>query len=172
MLARWILFASSYSPLFLFAAIRAEDATLARVLYVSAAVAALSLAALLRAAAALEPRQRMVVAAEDRGPDVAAYVATYLLPLLSVPDPTARDLVAYGGFVLLIGLVYVRSSMVAINPIAYVFRFRLTEVTTESGERQLLVSRRFPPIGRPISVRRVLPGLIVEFQSDVAVDGE
>jgi hypothetical protein len=161
MLGRWMLFASSYSPLFLLAGIRSEHDGLSLGMYVAAAGCALALVVVLAAARWLEPQQRTITSTEDRGPDVAGYLATYLLPLLAAPDPTARDLIAYGAFIVLVGLVYVRSSMIAINPIAYMLRYRLTEVSTSAGSRQMLISREVPTVGRSVLVRRVFPGLLV-----------
>ena len=158
---RWLLFVSSYSPLFLLAGVRSERAGLRVGLYITAAACALALVVVVVAARRLEPQERTVTGTEDRGPDVAGYLATYLLPLLATPDPTTRDLLAYGAFILLVGLVYVRSSMVAINPLVYVLGFRLSEISTAAGSRQMLVSRDVPAVGRSILVRRVMPGLLL-----------
>jgi hypothetical protein len=165
---RWLLFASSYCPLFLLASIRSQDDQLRRGLGIAALLAAASLLIVVVAARRIQPRQRTVVAREDRGPDVAGYLATYLLPLLAAPDPSGHDLIAYGGYILLVGLVYVRSSMVAINPLAYLIGYRLTEVSTAAGDRQMLLSRQVPPTGHTILVRRVLPGLLISTNADLA----
>jgi hypothetical protein len=158
---RWLLFASSYSPLFLLAGFRSERAGLRLGLYITAATCALALVLVIAAARHLEPQERTVTGTEDRGPDVAGYLATYLLPLLATPEPSTRDLTAYGAFILLVGLVYVRSSMVAVNPLVYVLGYRLSEISTAAGARQMLVSRDVPTIGRSILVRRVIPGLLL-----------
>jgi hypothetical protein len=70
---------------------------------------------------------------EDRGPDVAGYVATYLLPLVVVEAPTNRDLLAYLLVFAAMGLIYVRSRLIQVNPTLYFFGYRLFRITTEDG---------------------------------------
>jgi hypothetical protein len=77
----------------------------------------------------------------DAGPDVAGYMATYLLPFLTVSQPTIRDVVAYAIFLLVTGLVYVRSEMAQINPTLYLLGRRVLAVTTDGGWSGHLVAR-------------------------------
>lgn len=44
---------------------------------------------------------------DDAGPEVAGYVATYLLPFLTVAEPDGRDIAAYAIFLAVTGLIYV-----------------------------------------------------------------
>lgn len=67
----------------------------------------------------------------DAGPEVAGYLATYLLPFLMVAEPGTRDIVAYVLFLLITGLVYVRSNMAQINPTLYILGRRVVKVTTD-----------------------------------------
>jgi hypothetical protein len=69
----------------------------------------------------------------DAGPEVAGYMATYLLPFLTVAEPTTRDVVAYVIFLLVTGLVYVRSEMTQVNPTLYILGRRVLAVTTDGG---------------------------------------
>jgi hypothetical protein len=164
MVGRWLLFVSSYSPLFALTAIRLDPSTLQTVLYWTAAGGAGGLFAVFAAARQIQPRRREFVAVEDRGVDVAGYLATYLVPFLTVSKPTGRDVVAYACFLALVGVVYVRSTLIGVNPLMYLFCFRLFAVKDTHGQLQLLISRNPPPRSALIPVRRVLPGLLVHLK--------
>jgi hypothetical protein len=162
MFGRWLLFLSSYSPLFALTALRLEPGRYRDALWAAAAVGFLSLlAALAIAQRRISPRQRVLTSVSDRGGDVAGYLATYLLPFLTVTAPTGRDALAYGLFVVLVGIVYTRSSLVSVNPVLYLLGYRLVEAGTQSGDVLLLLCRSEPPVGMPLSVRELLPGLAV-----------
>jgi hypothetical protein len=80
MFGRWLLFLSSYSPLFALTALRLEPGRYRDALWATAAVGFLSLlAALAIAQRRISPRQRVLTSVSDRGGDVAGYLATYLL---------------------------------------------------------------------------------------------
>jgi hypothetical protein len=83
----------------------------------------------------------------DAGSDVAGYLATYLLPFLTVAEPSTRDVIAYIIFLLVTGLVYVRSEMTQINPTLYVLGRRVVRVTTDAGWSGYIVIRSSPEPG-------------------------
>lgn len=154
MLGRWLLFWSSYSPLFALTAVRMDDGKYRTLLFWVAAAGGVFLgAAVLAARRGIEPRDRVFTSVTDRGGDVAGYLATYLLPFVSVPEPRARDAVAYVLFILLVGVVYTRSDLVLVNPLLYVAGYRLLGVGTESGQRLLYLCRDVPATGVPVRVR-------------------
>ncbi len=165
MVGRWLLFWSSYSPLFALTAIRLDGGRYRSVLLLMAIGGALCLVAALTAARRhIEPRDRVLTAVNDRGGDVAGYLATYLLPFLTVSAPTDRDALAYGLFVVVVGLVYTRSNLVAVNPLLYVAGYRLVEVGTASGERLLLLCHTLPSAGDRVRVRPLLRGLALDIR--------
>jgi hypothetical protein len=77
---------------------------------------------------------------EDAGSDVAGYLVGYILPFLTVAQPSLRDLLAYGLFLLVLGIIFVQSNMVQVNPTLYVFRRRVEKVTAEGGWNGYLIS--------------------------------
>jgi hypothetical protein len=79
------------------------------------------------------PSPYQITEVRDHGSQVAGYLATYLLPLLVVPTPRVRDLLAYGLFFLVVAAVYVRSEMVDINPTLYMLGLRVLDVATAEG---------------------------------------
>ena len=153
MAGRWLLFASSYSPLLALTALRLDDGAYRTWLFRLAAAAAAALVAALGAARGVSPRDRTVASVTDRGGDVAGYLATYLLPFLTVADPSRRDMAAYAGFVLLVGVVYTRSALLSVNPLLYLLGYRLLYVATDSGDALLYICRSQPSPGDLIHVR-------------------
>jgi hypothetical protein len=84
----------------------------------------------------------------EQGAAVAGYLATYLLPLVAVGTGGWRLTAAYGIYLLVLWVVYVRSDqLVLINPTLYLFRFRIynAQVRVDSDpprmQRVLLLSR-------------------------------
>jgi len=69
----------------------------------------------------------------DAGPEVAGYLASYLLPFLTVAQPSGRDLAAYVIFLLVTGLIYVRSEMTQVNPTMYILGRRVVHIRTTGG---------------------------------------
>ena len=137
-----VLFISSYSPLFLILAIRFEEPPLRIAMGVVALTGVVLLGTLLLVAVNAEPREHIVVKVEDRGGEVAAYIATYLLPLVVLTVPTAYNLVGYGLFLIVSATVFVQSRMVYINPLVYLTGRRILAVTTEAEEVVFVINRR------------------------------
>lgn len=98
---------------------------------------------------------RRVAEVRDVGPEVAGYLATYLLPLLAAPTPTTGDLVGYGIYALVVIVVSLRSNMAHVNPTLYLLGWRVSSVRFAEGDTQYLVSRRAPNSGETIRVARL-----------------
>lgn len=151
-LRRSRLFFGSYALLFLLLALRFEES------WLQITCGALSIVGLTDMAwivfgvsrrTASEPVR--LAAIDDAGPAIAGYLATYLLPFLTVPQPSERDLVAYLIFLLVTGLVYVRSEMTQINPTLYVLGRRVVRISTDRGWKGYLVARSAVDVGAVVS---------------------
>jgi hypothetical protein len=81
---------------------------------------------------------------EDRGADVGGYLATYLLPLVVVSAPTVPDMIAYLLVFASVGMIFVRSRLIYINPTFYLFWYRLFFVKTDDGFAGYLLTRNEP----------------------------
>ena len=162
LLVRTRLFVSSYAPLFAILAIRFTETGLALACGFIAMVGAISLILLLRQAGKIQPDPHGIEAVADRGAEVAGYLATYLLPFVTVPQPSGRDIVAYGLFLLVVGIVYIQSDMVQINPLLYLLRYRVSAVVTSDGWSGVLVSRHQPRVGDALLASRVQNTLALE----------
>ena len=93
----------------------------------------------------------------EQGAAVAGYLATYLLPLLAIEPGGWRVAAAYGIYIAVLYVVYVKSDgLVLINPTLYLFGYRIYDV-------QITVSTQ------PPSVRRVLLLTKLRIESDTEV---
>ncbi len=91
--------------------------------------------------AIVKRRQRWeitVVSAEPVDRDVAAYVASYLLPVLAAKPDHDSAYAAYGLAALLILVVAYRADLGAINPLAYLCGYRAYRVSADDGVRIVL----------------------------------
>ena len=136
------LFLGSYAPLFAILAIRFRDRWLWIACGLLSGFAVVNVLLILRAARRIEPDPHRIERITDRGGEVAGYLATYLLPFVTVSEPSTRDLLAYAAFILLVGIVYIQSKMIQINPILYLMGLKVFSVTTEDGWSGFLVTRR------------------------------
>ena len=133
--ARVRLFLSSYVPLFFVGIVRFDDNRLQVVLGFLVIAGIWSLVSLILVSTRrVHPRESTATGVRDLSSEVAAYVATYLLPLMTVPDPEPRDLIAYALVLTVIGVVFVNSDLVGVNPLLSLCGYRVFQV---SGVRKL-----------------------------------
>lgn len=128
------LFASSYAPLFGMLALRFEETWLR----VGLGLAFVVFFAYTIRIAIFVPKHvgaspHTVQAISNEGGQVAGYLATYLLPFLVVPSPSATDLLAYAAFLIIAGVVAVQSDLTHINPTLYLLGYRLIGIKTVEG---------------------------------------
>jgi len=147
------LYVGSYVGLFALLAIR-FDTTWVRLVCVG--LAALGAAFMLwivfvvARRAGAEPIR--VVEVEDAGSEISGYLATYLLPFLTVASPNVRDVVAYAIFLGIGGLIYVRSEMTQVNPTLYLLGRRVAKVSTKEGWRGYVIVKTHPETDEVIRV--------------------
>ena len=149
----WLLFLSAYSPVFVLLALRAYDracpvVVLALVLLAAAAV---GVGALLYSLRHTEPQRMRLVSVEQRDGDLAGFLVAYLLPFVGVLASDWRDVVAVAIFIALIGLVYVNSRLIYVNPLLALFGYHLVlirattdpnEISSDALVPQYLVTRQ------------------------------
>jgi hypothetical protein len=160
------LFASSYAPLFALLALRFEDDWLRVTFGALAAIFFLDtiwIAVLVPRRVGASPHKIDTIA--DQGGQVAGYLATYLLPFLAVPTPSATDLVAYALFLAVAGVIAVRSDLTQINPTLYLLGYRLVSISTFEGFRGYAVIRSELTHGDVLRANHLGNNLLVEVRA-------
>jgi hypothetical protein len=147
-LVRLVLFWSSYAPLFLLLAVRFSDLILRAVMAVLFVGGALALIWVVRGRSReLEADPYELAEVRDEGAAVAAYLASYILPIATVADPSATDLVAYAIFLVMLAVVSVRTDLAQVNPLLYLAGYRVFAIRTVSGMKGYLICNREPVAG-------------------------
>lgn len=142
-LARSRLFFDSYAALWLIFSIQASGWAS----YAFAAVALLAGIDILRLVSAGRSRtvrQAVLEDVEDRGPDAAAYIATYLLPFLAGAPDDLESALSLAVYFLVIFAVAVQSRLALVNPTLYLLGYRVAEGTLRGG--RVFVIHRGPPL--------------------------
>lgn len=165
---RWLralLFLSSYAPLWLMLAIQCapkdigkgfESGWLLACAIGFCAVAVVSLLVLwlhIRKVQQTSPHRAAITAVQHKDSEAMRYIASYLLPFLSFSFTDWRMILCLAAFVGVIGVIYVHSNMVYINPVLSFRGYHLYEVTYDSGKvAMLLCKRQHVPTQTSISV--------------------
>lgn len=169
--ARLWLFLSSYSPAFVIAAVRFDDLIL-RLTCIGLAIVGPAYAAVIWKVAShdQEPLRVTIHRSANLGAEVGAYLATYLLPLLTAPNPSPRDVISYVIYLVLAAVIYVQSGLIRINPVLYAFKFKVYEVETRSAATEYVVSRHRLNAGTNIDTVRMLGVLFTQGGPVDAID--
>jgi hypothetical protein len=145
------LFLSSYAPAFLILAVRSIDRSCA--LFAVSLTLAVGTSGVfllfIRFARGGAPFNTTVVDVEPHDADLAAYVATYLLPFIVVFGASVQDVIALGLFLFFIGILWVNSGMLYLNPLlalrgyhVYVAQLRTVGDPAAQPARGFVLSRR------------------------------
>jgi hypothetical protein len=167
------LFLSSYLPLFALVGVRSvgRSDAIARLCAVLAGLAIIGTAAFLCGSYRRNTITVKIVEVDSRDADVAAYAATYLLPFVTVFTGAWQDVVSLGGFVAVLGVIYVRSRLIYVNPTLSLLGYHLTRViyTTPGADdadrprwpRYVLSRRQGVAVSSTIRAHEVSPDLLV-----------
>lgn len=161
-LTKPLMFLSSYAPLFVMLAIRFDGLTLRAVCVAIAVVGVIGAYGLLRRQTSVSPGAHTIVSVESAGGAASAYLAGYLLPFVTAAEPSVRDLIAYSLFLLVAGVVHVRTGIIQVNPTLFLLGWTVLAVTDDQGFRGYLLTKQ-----------RVLPRATVHasrIADDVLVD--
>jgi hypothetical protein len=156
MAVRGALFLSSYALFFgLFALRLTERPVLAVALSLVMVLGVIATGWIAFGERAKEPSAVVFTVVKDEGGEVAGYLVTYLLPLLAVSNPSDRDLVGYGLFLVVLVVVWLQSDLIVINPLLYLFGWRVYRVGTAQLSDKYLLSRFRPREGATLRVTRL-----------------
>jgi hypothetical protein len=140
---RIALFCSSYAPLFALLAFKNRHSTSAWEILTAVAVASVLALIVVMGSKRGEQGPRLQVRhSRPKDGDVLAYTATYLVPFLGLDLAKIDGVVTLGGFLLVLGIVYVNSDMLFVNPLLSLARYHSFWVTDQDGHEYSLITRR------------------------------
>lgn len=149
------LFASSYTPLFAILAAKGWGTPFGWGFALLALFGLLETFSLLVHGSRAGTLYLDVTHIQEAGSEVAAYVATYLLPFVWVSPASARDIVAITLYLLTIFIIGHRARLYHINPTLYVTGRSIVSITTASGQRAYLVCTSIPKHKARIRVAQI-----------------
>jgi hypothetical protein len=156
LLARLRLLISSYVALNLILAIRVHVLLPRLVCLGLVVLGILDAMLLLSRAKETDSQPREIISVRDSGGEVAAYLATYLLPLLAASSPSGADLWAYGVYGFMLVVISLRSDLLHINPTLYLLGLRVITLTTKDGDERPAICRTPPQPNTLVSVTDTL----------------
>jgi len=75
-----------------------------------------------------------VISAENMNNQILAYIFTYILPFLRFP--VGRQIVIGIFMLILVGILYIKSDMIGINPLLSVFGYNIVKVKWNKGDTE------------------------------------
>src|SRR5262249_54372870 len=102
----------------------------------------------------------------DEGESTATFLASYLLPFLTIQEPTASDIVAYVLFLAIAAIVYVRSDTAQVNPTLYLFGYRGIWLRTTGGWSGFALVKRMPQKGGRLRKVNLAGHVLIEVPGD------
>lgn len=108
-----------------------------------------------------EPSPYKIEKVQDLGPEAAGYLAAYLLPFVTVTQPSGKDLVAYGLFMAVVALIYTRSDLIQVNPSLYIIGRVATRIRTHDGLWFVLISKSRPCSGDTVQAASLRESVLV-----------
>lgn len=141
---RVILFFGSFSPLFVLLAVTNAFGELAiDVSFIVIAVVGVTIQfAFLRHSSSNARDPYRIRSSSVRGDYVLAYIVTYVVPFLQFDTESWRGATALVLLLVLVAIVYVQNNLVHVNPVLYVFGYRIFEVECHDNVSRSLITKR------------------------------
>jgi len=135
-----LLFLSSYTFLFLILAVKNWGnwnlvALMAGIIVISNGV----LAVTLKVCSGIRDQTLRISKVRNSNSANLAYIVTYIVPFMATDCSRVEDVIALFILFLVIGFLYIKSDMVAINPMLNMLGYNVLSVETEDGGELTLV---------------------------------
>jgi hypothetical protein len=163
-LTRVLLFLSSYFPLavIFFFLLFSKSRALAIGILALGGAGLVGISVYLRLAQRLSPIRITVASVVRRDAESMSYIVSYIIPFLAIPFQSLQEAISLGVFFFVIGVLYVNSNMIHINPMLNLSGYHLYEITIDSGATYSLVSRREVVRGETLSAIKASEGILLQ----------
>jgi hypothetical protein len=163
---RIMLFLSSYFPLsvILFVLLLpAHDYVLAIAILALGMLSLLALIAFITTSQSLSPSYETVATAQRRDTEIMGYITAYIFPFVTLPFSDWYKGSAFLVLFFIIGVLYVNSNLISINPMLSLARYHLYEVAlTTSDATYLVLSKRVVKKGEQLPLIKLSEGILME----------
>ena len=97
--------------------------------------------------------QEKVTGRQIRDGDIMGYIASYIIPLVTLPLNGLQQDAVLLIFIVVLGIVYINSDMIRINPMLSILGYHLYEITVENEtESYSLLTRRRIKLGETVRI--------------------
>jgi hypothetical protein len=105
----------------------------------------------------ISPYPTDLATAQTKDSEALAYIVTYVIPLLDINLSARSDQAAFLLMLFVIGVVYVRSNLIYVNPLLIVLGYRIFEVTFkgDASPRVILTKQQSLQSGDRIDLIRM-----------------
>lgn len=136
---KWGLFISSYAPLFLILFVKHLSVSPMSWVILCIAIAGFIMPKfLIKVANQLEPSAIILDGTVDANNEGGmAYMVGYIIPFLSIDLNTWNDIISILILLIMLGVVYVRSNLLYINPVFQLYGYNIVKVEYEGAFRFL-----------------------------------
>ncbi len=161
---RFLLFVSSYFPMaFMFFWVLVFKHRWAAIIILSFAVFGLIvLKVWLKIANELAPTSVEVTQIQRKDADTVSYIATYVLPFLTIPFSDLQQTLILTTFFFMVGILYMNSNMIHINPMLNLTGYHIYEMILSDGRTCSIISKNTVKRGAELSVIAVGDDLYLE----------
>jgi phosphatidylglycerophosphate synthase len=94
--------------------------------------------------------------------ETMSYILTYLVPFVVVPSDDWEKLVSLAIFFVVLGLLYINTNMIHINPMLNIFGYRIYELSQDDGAVHALITKRRVMRGSEIDVIEIDEDIYLE----------
>jgi hypothetical protein len=161
-----MLFLSSYFPLaliFFFLFIEQQPVWSIAILAIGVLGLVVMLLYFFYFARRFAPIQEKVTGLHGRDAEPMSYIASYLIPFVALPFSGWQQGIALLILIVVLGIVYVNSNMIHINPMLNLLGYHLYEITVEdSKETYSLITRRRIGRGEALHLIDIGEGIFLE----------
>lgn len=141
---RILLFISSYFPLLMIFTLQNWKAhgIWSLIPACIGVVSLIGLAAFIYFVGTTSPRIQQVVQVHNKDAEVMAYIISYVFPFLGLNFDDPMNVISLVIFFAIIGIIYINSNMIHINPTLNILGYHIYEIETSSGSTQTVISRK------------------------------
>ncbi len=107
--------------------------------------------------------QEKITGLQSRDGEVMGYIASYLIPFVAIPFGGWQQGIALLIFIVVLGIVYVNSNMIHINPMLNLMGYHLYEITVEHSEvPHALITHYRVALGETVHLIDIGDGIFLE----------
>lgn len=166
LIIRLLLFLSSYFPLTIifFVLLRDAKPTLAWSILGLGSFGMVGIVLYLLVVQRMNTLRVDIVSVSRKDGEAMSYIVTYLLPFLDAASNTAEKGIGLAIFFLVLGVLYINSNMIHINPMLNIFGYHIYDVELNNGDTYSLISKSNVRRGKSLSTVKVSNDVLLEIK--------